>query len=219
MLSRISLRAQPAAVGRYTPRRATCERQHSERRGLQPLQAGQARQAIGQRAVQEVVAHVSAAAANAEQQRKRASADKVSNSVSSQAHPCVALVRLCACVRVCVTEGSRRGRAHLVDLVSAPKATDERRQRPKQLQASGLDGAWTAGAVAMCRAAPRPRAAGLLRHGNRLDPFGCRYRRRHSGRRSGRRRGRPCEVYGPCVLIGHSVAGVWNTHGAHTAVR
>ncbi len=98
--------------------------------------------------------------------------------------------RSCGCVRACVTASYGRGRSHPCDLVSALKPTNERRERPNQAQASRLDGAQTAGAAAMCRAAPCPRAAGRLRHRNRLDPFGRRHRRR-----SRRRRSRPCEAY------------------------
>ncbi len=110
--------------------------------------------------------------------------------------PVRARMRVCACMHAGARGGCVLGarRSHLFDLVPALKATDERRERPNQPQASRLKGAGTATAVALRRAAPSPRAAGLLRHRNRVDPF---------GRRNSRRRGRrPCEAYGPPILTG-----------------
>jgi len=121
---------------------------------------------------------------------ERESVDSVS---SKRMHACVrvpvrARMRVCACMRAGAGGGCVFGarRSHLVDLVPALKATDERRERPNQPQASRMKGAGTATAVALRRAAPRPRAAGLLRHRNRVEAF---------GRRSSRRRGRrPCKA-------------------------
>jgi hypothetical protein len=118
-----------------------------------------------------------------------------------QTHACMrapvrARMRVCACMRAGARGGCAFGarHSHLFDLVPALKATDERRERPNQPQASRMKGAGTATAVALCRATPRPRAAGLLRHRNRVEAF---------GRRNSRRRGRrPCEAYGPPIRTG-----------------
>jgi hypothetical protein len=128
--------------------------------------------------------------------------------------PVCVRMRVCACMRAGARGGCVFGarRSHLFDLVPALKSTDERRERPSQAQASRLKGAGTATAVAMRRAAPCPRAAGLLRHRNRVDPF---------GRRNSRRRGRrPCEAYGPPTLTGSVRRARFITSGAcHARAR
>ena len=96
-------------------------------------------------------------------------------------------VRASGCVHVCSHEHCYvlwARRSHLVDLVAALKATDHRCERPNQPQARRLDGAALEIGAALRRAAPRPCAARLLRHRNRVDTLG----RRYSCRRSRRRR-------------------------------